>query len=193
MKTLLTIIPLALVLCFTVSCQDKAATAELEMLRAQAKVEQDNEALMTRAVEAYNMGDTKGLLELCSDDLRYYNPSNATEAVSKKVYGERIEEGLAAFPDSSITIEELTAKGDKVAARCSVKGTSKGEYQGIPPTGNAVSSGYIGVYTVKDGKVVEMREESDQLGLMLQLGMELKPKETKQSAIKPPPPLPPRK
>jgi hypothetical protein len=34
MKTLLTIAPLVLVLCFTVNCQDKAAMAELDAFRA---------------------------------------------------------------------------------------------------------------------------------------------------------------
>ncbi len=36
MKKLLYILPMALILCFMVGCQDKAAIAELEEFRAQA-------------------------------------------------------------------------------------------------------------------------------------------------------------
>ena len=32
-----------------------------------------------------------------------------------------------------------------------------------------------------DGKIIEVRQEADGLGLMLQLGMELKPKEGKEN------------
>lgn len=39
MKKLLLILPLALILCLMVGCQDKEATAELEELRTQAEVE----------------------------------------------------------------------------------------------------------------------------------------------------------
>jgi hypothetical protein len=33
------------------------------------------------------------------------------------------------------------------------------------------------IWTVKNGKIVEEREEYDALGLLMQIGMELKPKE----------------
>jgi hypothetical protein len=39
MKKLLLILPLALILCFMVGCQDKAAMAELEATKAQVEVE----------------------------------------------------------------------------------------------------------------------------------------------------------
>ena len=42
MKKLLMILPLAMILCFMVSCQDKESMAELEEFRAQAEVEEKN-------------------------------------------------------------------------------------------------------------------------------------------------------
>ncbi len=45
MKKLLMILPLALILCFMVGCQDKEAMAELEEFRAQAKVEEQNKEI----------------------------------------------------------------------------------------------------------------------------------------------------
>jgi len=42
MKKLSMILPLALILCFMVGCQDKEAMAELEKFRAQAEAEEQN-------------------------------------------------------------------------------------------------------------------------------------------------------
>jgi purine nucleoside permease len=49
MKKLLCIVPLVLLFCFTIACQDKADMAELERYKAQAKVEQQNEVLLRTA------------------------------------------------------------------------------------------------------------------------------------------------
>ena len=51
MKNLYMILPLALILCFMVGCQDKEAIAELEAMKAQAEVEEQNKEIMTRWFE----------------------------------------------------------------------------------------------------------------------------------------------
>ena len=48
---------------------------------------------------------------------------------------------------------------------------------GIAPTGNRIEVSSIIMAKIRDGKIVEEREEYDTLPLMQQLGMELKPKE----------------
>src|SRR5215472_3459651 len=44
----------------------------------------------------------------------------------------------AAFPDGQITIDQLIAEGDTIAARLTFRGTQTGQFQDIPPTGKAV-------------------------------------------------------
>ena len=46
------------------------------------------------------------------------------------------EEYYAAFPDLSQEIVELVAEGDAVAVFLLTKGTHKGEFRGVRPTGN---------------------------------------------------------
>ncbi|TET70783.1 MAG: ester cyclase, partial [Candidatus Aminicenantes bacterium] len=58
---------------------------------------------------------------------------------------------------------------------CSV--VHKGELEGIPPTGKALTISLFTVFRLVDGKIAEEWESLDELGLMMQLGMELKPKE----------------
>jgi predicted ester cyclase len=44
-----------------------------------------------------------------------------------------------AFPDIKYTVEDMIEDGDKPVARWSAKGTHKGEFMGIPPTGKQVA------------------------------------------------------
>jgi len=74
-------------------------------------------------------------------------------------------------------IFHVIAQGDKVVIRLTNRGTHKGAFRGIPPTGKEIEYTAIFVGRFVDGKVVETWVEANILGLMTQLGMELKPKE----------------
>jgi predicted ester cyclase len=75
----------------------------------------------------------------------------------------------AAFPDIHFTIEDMIAEGDKVVSRITCKGTHKGEFMGIPPTGKKITIGGIIITHWIDGKEVETWEVIDMLGMMQQL------------------------
>ena len=76
----------------------------------------------------------------------------------------------SAFPDLNATIEDMVAEGDKVAIRITWKGTQKGDFMGVPPTGKSVSFGVMDIVRVAEGKCVEHWGETDFMGLMQQLG-----------------------
>jgi hypothetical protein len=84
---------------------------------------------------------------------------------------------LSALHDTQLTIEELIAEGDKVMTRVTMNAVHKGELEGIPPTGNSLTVSVFTVFRLVDGKIAEEWEILDELGMMMQLGMELKPKE----------------
>jgi len=177
MKKILMIIPLALILCFMVGCQDKEAMAELEEMKAQAEVEAQNEALIKRFIEELNKGNTEIINELYAPDYVYYIPSRRTKPMSREETLEMMKNLYRAFPDLNWSIEELITVGDRVIYRFIARGTHKEEFGGIPATGNKIESSGILITRIENGKVIEEREEFDMLGLMQQLGMELKPKE----------------
>jgi steroid delta-isomerase-like uncharacterized protein len=177
MKKLCMILPLALILCFTVACQDKEAMAELEAMKAQAEVEEQNKEIIKRLFDELNKGNYDIFNELYAPGYAWYTPSRNTNSLSREATVEALKNFYRAFPDLNWSIEELIAVGDKVINRLIYRGTHKEEFQGIPATGNEIECSAIMIVRIEDGKVVEDREEFDMLGFMQQLGMELKPKE----------------
>jgi len=76
----------------------------------------------------------------------------------------------SAFPDFKASIDDLVAEGDKVVIRQTWRGTHKGEFMGVPPTGKSVSFGVIDILRIAGGKVVEHWGLMDSMSLMQQLG-----------------------
>jgi steroid delta-isomerase-like uncharacterized protein len=75
------------------------------------------------------------------------------------------------FPDLHITTNDLIAEGDKVTKVWTAKSTHKGEYMGIPATGNKMLVKGIEVFRIEDGKIAELWVSMDNLGMMQQLGV----------------------
>lgn len=75
-----------------------------------------------------------------------------------------------AFPDYQVTVEDQIAEGDEVATRWTCRGTHKGEFQGMPPTGKQVTMTGITIFRIANGKLVEGWTNPDLLGMLQQLG-----------------------
>ena len=80
-----------------------------------------------------------------------------------------------AFRGLRLTVEDILAEGDMVAARVSFRGTHTGEFQGIPPTNKEVAFTSIEIDRMEDGKVAEHWFELDLVGLLRQLGVPMGP------------------
>ena len=76
----------------------------------------------------------------------------------------------AAFPDLRLEIDELVAAGDCVAARWTLRGTHRGAFLGVPPTGRRVAVAGRELYRMASGKVVQRCAAVDTPGLLRQLG-----------------------
>jgi steroid delta-isomerase-like uncharacterized protein len=78
---------------------------------------------------------------------------------------------LPAFPDWYSTAGELIAEGDRVAERWTGRGTHRGEFHGIPPTGKQVAVPGVVFYRLRDGRIIEFRGSFDMLTMLQQLGV----------------------
>ncbi len=179
MKKLCMILPLALILCFMVGCQDKEAMAELEEFKAQTQVEEQNEALIRHRYEEINKGNMEIYNEVFAPEYGLYHPSNSPKPRSREESIEAIKMAFRVSPDTNYGIEELFAVGDRVIVRFVITGTHEGDLPGLPATGNKFEYSAIVIAHIENGKIIEEKIEFDLLGFMQQLGMELKPKEEK--------------
>ena len=75
-----------------------------------------------------------------------------------------------AFPDLKHTVDEMIAEGNTVAARWTVRGTHRGDFQGIAPTGKAISLSGSTVHHMSERKMSESWLTLDNLELLQQLG-----------------------
>jgi predicted ester cyclase len=89
---------------------------------------------------------------------------------------------VEAFPDLRLTVEDILSGGNMVAARVAFRGTHRGEFQGIPPTGKEVAFSSIEIDRMVDGKVAEHWFEMDLLGLMGQLGAIPEPEQSEDAS-----------
>ena len=173
MKKLYMILPLALILCFMVGCQDKEAMAELEEFKAQAELEEQNKAIVRYGLELYDERNFVERDKLFSPNTVYHAPGG--KEYNLKGYREQFASHFfTAFPDLRHTIEDIIADGDKVVLRLSDYGIHQGEFMGIPPTGREIQWPVTSIFRLSDGIVQELWIEFDILSLMQQLGMELK-------------------
>ena len=143
---------------------------------------EQNKSLVRRFVdEVQSGGNIDAIDELCSPEFVNHSappgvPSNREGVKQLTAMFRR------AFPDSYFTVEDMIAEGDKVATRKTFHGTHRGEFMGIPPTGQRVSIGLIDIVRIVDGRVVEHWSMGDNLGMMQQLGVIPQPGDTEEAS-----------
>jgi steroid delta-isomerase-like uncharacterized protein len=175
-KKYLSAIPLVFLVFFVVGCQDKAAMAELEEFKAQAALEEQNKELIRGFLRQLDNGNWEIMQEIYADDCKFYSPSD-TAPSSKNIQFAAVHEMLAAFPKWEHNIQDIFAKDDKVVVWNIDSTTHEGEFLGIPASGNKIQFGAIAIFRILNGKIVEFVQEYNTLAMMMQLGMEMKPKE----------------
>ena len=74
------------------------------------------------------------------------------------------------FPDINVTVEDMFADEDKVAARLTVRGTQSGSFRGFPAKGGQATWSGIDIIYISNGKIVERWSERDFLYMLVQLG-----------------------
>ena len=128
-----------------------------------------NTAVVRRLVEGVlNHGQTGLLAELVAADHVGHDPLG--DHYGREGLRIAVAEYRAAFPDLSVTVEDLVAEGDKVAHRFTLRGTHAGPFMGIPATGRAVAATGIAIDRLAAGKLAESWVSLDALGLLRQLG-----------------------
>jgi predicted ester cyclase len=75
-----------------------------------------------------------------------------------------------ALPDARVTVEDLVAEGDRAALRYRLRGTHRGDYLGVAPTGLDVDVEGLTLLRIAGGRVVEEWHSPTELAILRRLG-----------------------
>jgi steroid delta-isomerase-like uncharacterized protein len=139
-------------------------------------------ALERHIIEEHNKGKVAAMAvmdEVLATDFVMHGNTESEDIHGLKNVKQSMAEYFNAFPDIHYTLDDIIVEGDKAVIRCTMIGTHKGEFMGIPPTNKKVKVREIGIDRVVGGKIVEEWGISDTLDLMQQLGVVPMPKKEK--------------
>lgn len=132
-------------------------------------LEQDK-AVITRFVEFLNTGNTAIADEVVASNYLERDPFPGQKP-GREGLKEVILMTRAAFPDLEWVMEEMVAEGDTVASRFTWRGTHRGVFLGVPPTGKHITVTGMVFDRVVDGKMVESQILMNTLSILAQLGV----------------------
>ena len=131
-----------------------------------------NKDLVQRAVkEIWNDGNYDDLEEFITHDFTIHVASAGEQIRGIKDVKQFYTEFRQAFPDIHVTVDAQIAEADKVVTQWTARGTHKGVFHGVQPTGRKFRMTSISIDRFVDGKVVECWPSMDELGLLRQLGV----------------------
>ena len=127
-----------------------------------ARITEDNKALIRRLFEeAINRGNLAIVNEVFSADfVDHSTPGQPAGPGGVRDYFAAIRGG---FPDVQVVLEDVLADGDKVVVRTTWRGTQRGSYEGIAPTGKPAMRTLIQIFRIVDGLIVEEWNEGGSL------------------------------
>jgi len=131
---------------------------------------------ITAQCELFGAGRLDLAEELIAPDCLDHGAEQGPRAQADAARGPEVIAGVVrwlrgAFPDLSYDIDDAFGDGDRVALRCTVRGTHEGEFLGRAPTGRRFAVQQIHLYRVSDGRIAEHWACRDDVGLMRQLGL----------------------
>jgi predicted ester cyclase len=110
--------------------------------------------------EVWNQGNAAAAEDFLAAEFTSHNAFDVT-ILGPDQYGRAVLEYRAAFPDLTVTLEDVFASGDRVAVRGIDRGTHQGEFMGRAASGRPVTATWIEIFRLRSGKAVEGWVETD--------------------------------
>jgi steroid delta-isomerase-like uncharacterized protein len=133
--------------------------------------EENRTIVLRQEEEIFSQGNLDAADEIYARNYVGHDPTNPEDIRGLEAAKQAAADYREAFPDLQVTVEDLIAEGDKVAARLRFRGTHQGELEGIAPTARRVDCTGIVISRIEGGKIAEDWANFDDLGMMQQLGV----------------------
>ena len=131
-----------------------------------------NKAVVRRWVEeGWNKGNLGVVDEIYAANVLQHDPGSPFPVNSAEALKMYVDMYKTAFPDLTLTIEDLVAEGDKVLWRFNSHGTHTGALGPLPPTHKEGNVTGMVLFRCANDKIAEVWVNIDALGLFQQLGV----------------------
>ncbi len=132
---------------------------------------EENKALMHRWFEeVWNKGRADAIDEMLAEDGIAHGLGEAgVKVTGPAAFKPFLAHLRGAFPNINVTVEDVIAEGDKVAARWIARMTHQGDQLGVPASGKDVEVGGMSIIRIKQGKIVEGWNNWDMMSMMQQI------------------------
>lgn len=148
------------------------------VLQASEATERNKQIVRLQA-QAYNDRDLDLLAQTTADDLlRHCQATPDIQVDSLDDFIAFLKSDWVTFPDAALTIEQMLAEDDRVAAFVTYTGTQTGQMGPYPPSGKSVLLEFIGIFRIENNKIVEIWVTWDNLAVLSQLGYFPPPQES---------------
>ena len=128
-------------------------------------VERNKATLHRMYDEVWNAGNMSVIPELIAPNYHF------GDRKGPEGWGQIVTAMRTAFPDVHYTLDQVVGEGEWLAYRVSVRGTFKGRYGNIEPTGKKFSSIQAFFSLFNDGKLATAFGFGDTLNFYRQLGV----------------------
>ena len=130
-----------------------------------------NEALVRRFYdEVWNEGNVDVAEELFAPDYVRHDLRPTRAAPGGAGMAAIAVAFRGAFPDLRMDVDLILSDGGLVAARWTSTGTFSGQWGDVAPTRVRATFSGVNIFRIRDGRVVELWNHRDDLGLMEQVG-----------------------
>jgi len=118
--------------------------------------------------EVWNKGNVTAAGDFLAAEFTSHNTFDVA-ILGPTEYGRAVLDYRTAFPDLTVTLEDVFAVADRVAVRGIDRGTHQGEFMGCAATGRRMTATWIEIFSIQSGKAVEGWVETDTRRLLDQL------------------------
>jgi steroid delta-isomerase-like uncharacterized protein len=133
-------------------------------------VEANKELIRRFYDEVWNRGNTAFAHEVFAEDYVRHDLRPGTPPGGPAGQKQVADDFRAAFPDLKHETEFVFGEGEMVVARWTMQGTNTGAWGKELPTGKFVRMTGVNIFRFADGKVVEIWNHRDDLGMREMLG-----------------------
>ncbi len=135
--------------------------------REESSLAANKELVHRQHEEVWSKGNLAIIDEIYAPDFIGHFPFG--QSGGRKELKQRVASHRSSFPDWTEEVEDTIAQGDRVVTRFISRGTHRGEFRGISPTGRLVTISEVAIYRIANGKIAEQWVFPDVGSLLAQL------------------------